>query len=91
MTAFLLPLPLLLLYVVRGKMGAVTLLLALVLSVVGFYFPTIILGIKLRRRQDRLDKALPDILDMFVIAMDAGLSLNAALHRVANEIACVFV
>ena len=48
------------------------------------------LGIKLGRRQDRLDRALPDILDMFVISMDAGLSLNAALHRVADEIRGIF-
>ena len=45
---------------------------------------------KIRHRQERLDRALPDILDMFVIAMDAGLSLNAALHRVASEIRPIF-
>jgi tight adherence protein C len=91
LTAFLLPLPLLLSYVVRGKMGPAALLFALGLSVVGFYFPAFILGVRIRRRQDRLDKALPDILDMFVISMDAGLSLNAALHRVAAEIRLIFV
>jgi tight adherence protein C len=91
LTGFLLPLPLLLFYVVRDKMGVIVLLLALFLSVVGFYLPSFILGIKIRHRQDRLDRALPDILDMFVIAMDAGLSLNAALHRVASEIRPIFV
>jgi len=91
LTAFLLPLPLLLFYVVSSKMNAGILLLALIMSVIGFYFPAFILGIKIRRRHDRLDKALPDILDMFVISMDAGLSLNAALHRVALEIRQLFV
>jgi tight adherence protein C len=90
LTAFLLPLPVLLSYVVGSKMGALALLLALVLSIVGFYLPAFILGIKISHRQDRLDKALPDVLDMFVISMDAGLSLNAALHRVANEIRGIF-
>jgi tight adherence protein C len=90
LTAFLLPLPLLLFYVMRGKMNASTLFIAMLMSIVGFYFPSFILGSKIRRRQDRLDKAVPDILDMFVISMDAGLSLNAALHRVANEIRFIF-
>ncbi len=91
LTAFLLPLPLLLFNVVRGKMDLTGLLMALALSILGFYLPAFILGVKIRGRQDRLDKALPDILDMFVISMDAGLSLNAALHRVASEIRLIFV
>ena len=89
-TAVAITLPLLLLFVIRAQISPVTLLIALALSAFGFYLPTILLGVKLRRRQDRLDRALPDILDMFVIAMDAGLSLNAALHRVADEIHGVF-
>ena len=44
LTAFLLPLPLLLSYIVRGKMGAVALLLALGLSVIGYLFPALYSG-----------------------------------------------
>jgi tight adherence protein C len=91
LVAFLLPFPALLFYVMGGKMDAIALFVGLSLSVIGFYFPALILGIKIGRRQDRLDKALPDVLDMFVISMDAGLSLNAALHRVAHEIRGIFV
>ena len=50
----------------------------------------ILTGMKIRARQGRLDKALPDILDLFVISMDAGLSLNAAMNRVTEEIRGVF-
>jgi tight adherence protein C len=82
--------PALLFFIIRGKLGPLTLFMAFTLSVIGFYLPSYVLGVKLKGRQNRLDRALPDILDMFVIAMDAGLSLNAALHRVAEEIRGVF-
>jgi tight adherence protein C len=89
-TSFALTLPLLMLFVVRGKLAPVNLLMAFSLSVVGFHLPAFLLGVKVKSRQERLDRALPDILDMFVIAMDAGLSLNAALQRVAEETRGVF-
>lgn len=89
-TAIALTLPGLLLFIIRGELGPATLLIALALSVVGFTLPALVLGVKIGRRRDRLDRALPDVLDMFVIAMDAGLSLNAALHRVSEEIDGIF-
>ncbi len=89
-TAIALTLPFLLYFVIRVAIGPATLFMAFAISVVGFYLPTLGLEVKRGKRKDRLDKALPDILDMFVIAMDAGLSLNAALHRVAEEIRGIF-
>jgi tight adherence protein C len=84
--AFLLPLPLLLYLTIKGKMSPLNILFALCFAIVGFYLPTKILDIKIKRRQDRLDRALPDILDLFVICMEAGLSLNATISRVSSEI-----
>ena len=89
-TAFVLTLPLLLLFVVRGTLAPINLIMAFSLSVAGFHLPSLLLGVRVKHRQERLDRALPDILDMFVIAMDAGLSLNAALQRVAEETRGVF-
>jgi tight adherence protein C len=89
-TAIALSLPFLLALVIRGQLSPITLLMAFALSVCGFYLPTQVLVVKIGRRQERLDRALPDILDMLVIGMDAGLSLNAALHRVADEIHGIF-
>jgi tight adherence protein C len=82
--------PALLFFIIRGKLNPLNLLMAFVFGIIGFHLPSYLLGVKLKGRQNRLDRALPDILDMFVIAMDAGLSLNAALHRVAEEIRGVF-
>jgi tight adherence protein C len=89
-TAIAFSFPLVLFFIIRGEMAPLTLLMAFCISVFGFYLPSYVLGVKVKGRQERLDRALPDILDMFVIAMDAGLSLNAALHRVAEEIRGVF-
>lgn len=88
--AFLLPLPLLLYFTLRNKISPLTILYALVFAIVGFYLPTKILDIKIKRRQDRLDRALPDILDLFVICMEAGLSLNATIGRVSYEIQGIY-
>jgi tight adherence protein C len=89
-TALAVSFPLLLYFIIRGQLAPLTVVAAFAATVIGFYLPTQVLGMKIRRRQERLDRALPDILDLFVIAMDAGLSLNAALNRVAEEIRGVF-
>lgn len=89
-TAIAFSFPMVLFFIIRGKLAPLTLLMAFCLTIIGFFLPSHLLGVKIRARQNRLDRALPDILDLFVIAMDAGLSLNAALHRVAEEIRGVF-
>ncbi len=85
-TAFVLTLPVALYCVIRGQVGTpIPLIIALVFAFFGFFLPTVVLAKKIKYRQERLDRALPDILDMFVICMEAGLSLNASLQRVADE------
>ncbi|MCL4501716.1 MAG: type II secretion system F family protein, partial [Deltaproteobacteria bacterium] len=89
-TAFVLTFSLVLYFVIRESAAPTSFLMAFCLGIAGFHLPASLLRIKINNRQERLDKALPDILDMFVISMDAGLSLNAALHRVAEETRGVF-
>jgi tight adherence protein C len=83
--AFAFAFPVLLYSIIRGNLNPATLTFAFLLAFLGFFLVSLILGIKIRRRQDNLDRALPDIIDLFVICMEAGLSLNAALQRVAEE------
>mgnify|MGYP001559313790 CR=1 FL=1 len=61
-------------------------LISLVLSGVGFYAPALYLSSRIRKRQGRIAKALPNVLDMLVICVEAGLGLDAAVHRVGEEI-----
>ena len=51
----------------------------------GFFLPKMYLNLKIGRRQLTIIKSLPDVLDMLIICVEAGLGLNAALDRVANE------
>jgi tight adherence protein C len=53
---------------------------------VGFYLPRLILGSKITKRQLRITWGLADALDLMVVAVEAGLGLNAALNRVGEEL-----
>lgn len=61
-------------------------ILSLLGAAVGFYFPRMILGNKIKQRQLRITWGLADTLDLMVVAVEAGLGLNAALNRVAEEL-----
>jgi tight adherence protein C len=51
----------------------------------GFYAPRVFVSNAITRRQKVIQKGLPDALDLLVICAEAGLSLDAALTRVAAE------
>ncbi len=70
-----------------GKAPA-TRLLALVGAVLaGFYLPELYLTNRIAKRRQALQRALPDGLDLLVVCAEAGLSLDVALQRVADEMA----
>lgn len=63
-------------------------LLASMLAVMaGAYLPDVMVKNAALKRQDKLRKGLPDGLDLMVICAEAGLSLDATLKRVADELA----
>lgn len=62
-------------------------LLALALTVAGAYLPDMLIRNQQAKRKLALTKGLPDALDLLVICAEAGLSLDAALKRVADETA----
>jgi tight adherence protein C len=53
----------------------------------GAYFPDVMVKNAALKRQDKIRKGLPDGLDLMVICAEAGLSLDATLRRVADELA----
>lgn len=53
---------------------------------VGFLAPDFWLGKKIEARQKRIQRGLPDVLDLLVICMEAGLSLDQATSRTAQEL-----
>jgi tight adherence protein C len=52
----------------------------------GFLAPDFWLGKKIEKRQKKLNRGLPDVLDLLVICMEAGLSLDQATSRTAEEL-----
>ncbi len=48
--------------------------------------PDIFVDNKVKKRSDAIRKGLPDALDLLVICAEAGLTVDAAFHRVAREL-----
>jgi len=59
--------------------------IALGAGIVGFLIPQIVLKNMIAKRQQALTKAFPDALDLMVICVEAGLSMEAAFQRVSME------
>ncbi|HEX9697021.1 MAG TPA: type II secretion system F family protein [Actinomycetota bacterium] len=59
--------------------------LAAIGAIVGYYLPEWLLRAKSGRRQEALQRALPDALDLLSITVEAGLAFDAALDRVAQN------
>jgi tight adherence protein C len=62
------------------------LLLVIWLGGLGWIGPVFYVRSKLKARQKEIQKAMPDMLDLLVVCVEAGLGLNQALVRVADEI-----
>ena len=62
------------------------LLILLVGSAIGYYLPNIVLSNAVMKRQREVFETFPDSLDLLTICMEAGLSFDQALSKVANEI-----
>ena len=54
--------------------------------VVGFLGPDFWLGRQIKKRQGKIRRGLPDVLDLLVICIEAGLSLDQATARTAEEL-----
>jgi tight adherence protein C len=52
----------------------------------GFLLPDFWLGNRISARQSRVRRGLPDVLDLLVICIEAGLSLDQAVSRTAEEL-----
>ena len=80
--------PLLLLVVVGvsglGSLGGIFLYIAAL--GLGFLMPDFWLGRRITTRQQRIRRGLPDVLDLLIICIEAGLSLDQATARSAEEL-----
>ena len=58
---------------------------SLILMVLGFLLPNVWLHSKIRARQRDVANALPDVLDLLMVCVEAGMAFNAAVARVAEQ------
>ncbi len=59
---------------------------SLVAVIVGAYAPDVFVSNQGQKRRQKIQKALPDGLDLMVICAEAGLSVDATLNRVSAEL-----
>ena len=62
------------------------LMMIFVAGAIGYLFPETFLSWRVSSRQARLQRGLPDGLDLLVICVEAGLGLDQALLKVAQEL-----
>jgi tight adherence protein C len=53
----------------------------------GFYLPNIFVSNLIQRRQKSIKRVFPDSLDLLLICVQAGMSIESAMNKVAGEIA----
>ena len=60
--------------------------ISLAAVIIGAYAPDVFISNTGQKRKQKIQKALPDGLDLMVICAEAGLSLDATLNRVSTEL-----
>ncbi|WP_312127698.1 type II secretion system F family protein [Brevundimonas sp.] len=53
---------------------------------IGFYAPNIYLSNRIQKRRDKIIEAFPDALDLLLICVESGMSIEAAIQKVSQEI-----
>lgn len=66
-----------------GKIGV--LLLTAAFAIVGYFIPSMIVNRQLNKRIEQYRDGFPDMIDLLVACVEAGLSIDAALARIADE------
>jgi tight adherence protein C len=69
----------------RRGFASLNLLLTLLVFVIMVFLPTLWLRTRMKRRQERVRKGLPDAMDMLSVCATAGLGFDQALQRVSEH------
>lgn len=71
----------------RGDVsGRMVLMILLCGAALGYYLPNAVLARRVKRRRREIFETIPDALDLLTVCVEAGLSLERALVKVAAEI-----
>ena len=84
--SFIAPIGLLVVYALSGSLNFRNILTAVIVGVVIFVYVHLTVRILKQRRQNRILRALPQLLDLIVVCVEAGLSFTSALERILKEV-----
>lgn len=70
----------------RPSVGLGLIVISLMLAAIGLFGPALFLRKRIKDRQTQLEHEFPDALDLMVVCVEAGMSLEAAFIRVGQEI-----
>lgn len=72
----------------------IKLVIVLVFTILGYFFPDLWIRSKINSRQKQVRKAMPDALDLLTVCVEAGLGFDAAMSKVNekwdNELSLAF-
>ena len=60
--------------------------IAIGVAYIGMHLPLMILKSKIQKRQTSIKRAFPDTLDLLLICVESGMSIEAALKKVSDEV-----
>ena len=61
------------------------LMMSMILAVIGLFLPDYWLRRRIRARERRTVNALPDVMDLLVVCVEAGMGFDAAVARIAEQ------
>lgn len=73
-------------FAVFADTASIPLMLAAMAGIVGWFVPSMIISYRLRQRTKAVRSGLPDALELLVVCVEAGLSLEDGLDRVVTEL-----
>jgi tight adherence protein C len=76
---------LLLLDAVSGSFSFTAVLLAAVAAALTWFAPAVLVGTRAQRRMDRVDRDLPELIDLLIATIEAGLGFAGSLQLVADR------
>jgi tight adherence protein C len=70
----------------EGQPFIIKIIIAVGAAYIGFYAPNVFVTNKIKRRQQEIQKAFPDALDLMLICIESGMSVEQAFRKVSQEI-----
>jgi len=72
--------------VATGASSTVTILAAIFFAAIGWFAPSFIVQRRAESRTYRIDRGMPELIDLLVVTVEAGLSLTAALQLAGDRL-----